>query len=116
MKIELTLPIPPLLNRLYRVSGKRLYKSKLDNRFRADVFYLAHEAKIKPTDKKLELFLYWFREANRGDIDSILKSLLDALEGILYLNDKQVQKITVEKLLDKNNPRVELVAFEYKNL
>lgn len=110
-EIALTLPIPPKLNRLYRVSGGRIYKITPARTYRDTVFWLAKEQGVgKPFDGAIKLKVAWYRPANRGDIDSIIKCLLDVLQGVAYLNDSQICKLVVEKTLDKANPRVEVVV------
>lgn len=47
------------------------------------------------------------------DIDNYNKILLDALTGILWYDDKQIQKMTITKLYDKENPRIEINTFLY---
>lgn len=59
------------------------------------------------TAKKLTGDLYariiWFyADKIEGDIDNIVKPILDALEGIVYLDDKIVVKCASEKV-DQNN-------------
>lgn len=105
----ITLEIPPLLNRLYKIGAKGMYKNPEANRYKVSCAVTCRLAKItKPIKEPLQLNVYWYRKALRGDIDGILKVLLDALQGILYENDSQIMKITVEKLHDKKNPRIEL--------
>lgn len=112
----ITLEVPPLLNRLYKIGKRGMYKNPEANRYKTSCFVACHQAKIyKPTDAELELSIKWYRKSLRGDIDGILKVLLDALQGILYENDSQIMKLTVEKLHDKKNPRIELEYFLYEN-
>lgn len=59
----------------------------------------------------LKIALWWPTRANR-DLDNI-KLLLDALTGILWLDDSQIQKMEIEKGYDKENPRVEI---EYREI
>ena len=44
-----------------------------------------------------------------GDIDNILKSILDSLNGIFYKDDGQVIHAVIHKVKDKDNPRVEVI-------
>ncbi len=46
------------------------------------------------------------------DIDNYNKLLLDACTGILWIDDGQIQKLTVEKFYDKENPRIEMEITE----
>lgn len=111
----ITLPIPPLLNRLYKIGGNRIYKDYRAAVYKNQVWLACHEKKIKSTDANLELEIKWYRQRLTGDIDGILKCLLDSLEGCIYVKDSQVMKITIEKLHDKKNPRIELDYFLYEN-
>lgn len=63
---------------------------------------------LKPAQLEMTVDLY--RPRRSGDIDGPLKTLLDVLQGIVYENDDQVSKLTVERRDDKANPRVEVVA------
>jgi hypothetical protein len=54
----------------------------------------------------------YFGSKGKHDIDNFSKLTLDAGNGILYLDDGQIQKMTVEKRYSKEKPRIEL---EYKS-
>jgi len=114
--MKIVLSLPPLLNRLYRISGGRFYKNQEAIRYKNECAYTIRKILKQPTDDLLELNIKWYRKALRGDIDAILKCFLDALEGILWENDSQIMKITIEKLHDKNNPRIELECIKFKKL
>ena len=43
-----------------------------------------------------------------GDFDNHGKAICDALNGVIYLDDSQIVKCTVEKYTDKNFPHVEV--------
>lgn len=63
----------------------------------------------KPLEVPLivEVQLYFCTKRNH-DIDNYSKLLLDALTGVAWVDDGQIQRMTVEKLYDKENPRIEL--------
>lgn len=42
------------------------------------------------------------------DLDNHLKIVFDALTGVVWEDDKQIQEMTIRKDYDKENPRVEL--------
>ncbi len=48
---------------------------------------------------------------NRSDIDGPIKLSLDALEGVVYSNDRQVRRLEVEYVLGES-PRVEIGVVE----
>ena len=49
-----------------------------------------------------------------GDIDNLAKGILDAMKGVLWIDDKQVVKLTVTKNLGA--PLIELSVEEFKNV
>ncbi len=51
------------------------------------------------------------RPTIKPDLDNIAKSVLDALNGLAYLDDKQIVFLEVEKFYDVS-PRVELMVEE----
>ena len=48
----------------------------------------------------------------RGDLMNREKILLDALQGVLFVNDSQVVDMRMVRHLDRNDPRVELDIWE----
>ena len=48
---------------------------------------------LDPTSK----FEIWVFQNSRVDVDAYIKSIQDALQGIVYQNDKQVEKVIMEK-------------------
>lgn len=49
-----------------------------------------------------------FRPRRSGDLSNRIKILEDAMEGTVYLNDKQISEYHVTRFEDKLRPRVEL--------
>lgn len=69
----------------------------------------------QPLSGKLEVTLSFFHgDQRKRDIDNYNKLILDALSGILYYDDKQIQKLLIEKHYDKANPRIELSIKQYE--
>jgi len=58
----------------------------------------------KLIEEPVELFVTFYLRYNR-DVDN-LKLLLDALEGTVIKNDRQVEALHVFKEKDRKNPRV----------
>jgi len=56
-------------------------------------------------DVETYITLYFWDKRIR-DIDNWSKILLDSLSWIVWKDDKQIQKQTVEKRYDKENPRI----------
>lgn len=63
-----------------------------------------------PKTQDVRLYIYWYRARKAGDVDGIIKALMDALEGVLYQNDKQVTELHVHRFdTEKHNPRVDIL-------
>lgn len=108
-------------------STNSIYKSRVIGKFAS--VYMTHEGKALkesyqcqaksqwhlrpiPTEIELNVRLY-FGSKRKHDIDNYNKILLDSLTGILWVDDSQIIKLTVEKFYCKENPRIELECLMY---
>lgn len=60
---------------------------------------------------KVEVYLFW-PDNRKHDTDNN-KALFDALNGIVWLDDGQIFRQTVEKFLGQANPHVEIIVSPY---
>jgi Holliday junction resolvase RusA-like endonuclease len=51
-------------------------------------------------------------DERRRDLDNVAKTVLDALNGVLYLDDSQVTTLLVATHIDREKPRVEVTVAE----
>lgn len=51
-------------------------------------------------------------DERRRDLDNVAKTILDALNGVLYLDDSQVVTLLVATHVDRERPRVEVTVAE----
>ena len=58
-------------------------------------------------DCDLEITLF-FKDKRRRDVDNYNKLVLDSLEGVVFLDDSQIQKLTITKDYSAENPRIEI--------
>jgi crossover junction endodeoxyribonuclease RusA len=49
------------------------------------------------TERPLAVTLYYFPPAQMGDVDNIVKHILDALEKHIYMSDRQIQRVLAQK-------------------
>jgi len=77
---------------------KELYQLEAQNQYKGKVMLI---------DLDMEIILF-FKDRRRRDVDNYNKLALDSLEGIVYENDEQVQKLTVEKRISVEDPRIEI--------
>lgn len=109
--MHLILPIPPNANNYRGVSWKhrRFYLRPEAKAYHRHVQAVCWQAGItKPSEERFDVTLRVFRPARRGDTDGYSKVLLDALQGFVYVNDRQVRDLHVIPREDKENPRVEV--------
>ena len=80
-----------------------------------EAIYLLAISQTKPPrpafpTERLELDLDFFMpDKRKRDPTNLLKGLLDALEGVVYSDDKQIDALSWRKVaLDRESPRVEI--------
>lgn len=49
-----------------------------------------------------------YRPQKSGDLQGRFKAVFDGLNGIAYIDDRQVVRIVADRFDDKENPRVEI--------
>ena len=59
-------------------------------------------------DLIMNIILY-FGDNRRRDIDNFHKLGIDALKGIVFTDDSQIQTLSTTKLYDKISPRTEII-------
>lgn len=93
--MTLTLPYPPLLNHIYRRTARGVFLAPKAAAYKAEIAALFPAWQQAPTDALCALTVRVYRPQKRGDVDGVLKLLLDSLQGILYHNDDQVVELHV---------------------
>ena len=107
--IVLTLPCPPTANTYYRHVGHRVLISSEGRSYKRTVEARCWLAKVRPISGAVALEIHWYRPAKRGDVDNILKPLLDALKDHAFGDDATVARLVAERHdTDRKNPRVEV--------
>ena len=112
--ITLKLPFPPTVNRYWQVARNRLIKTKRARDYKKIVsLYLleAHKSirewntntsgnRIVKDKRTLALSVavhYPVKAGPDGDIDNLLKIMIDCLEGVLFENDRQFRHIQISR-------------------
>jgi crossover junction endodeoxyribonuclease RusA len=116
-----TLPVPPSINGYYGhiAKGNRVIKyiKKEGKEYRKFVIHWCIRNKMQlRANLPLQMDIkYYFKDKRKRDLDNPLKSLLDALtHAEVYEDDDLIQKMTIEKFYDKENPRVEITISQYE--
>ena len=89
---------------LFGLLAKSAYKKHLEGALRLEVTFFMQIPKSLSKKKHNELIGKY--HIKKSDLDNLVKTVLDSLEGICFKNDSQVSKITATKIYDVN-PRVE---------
>jgi crossover junction endodeoxyribonuclease RusA len=109
--MTITLPYAPSANRYWRKWRGRIVKSDEARQYQHDAGNLARQAGVELLTGAVGLELRFYRPQRRGDLDNRLKVLVDALQGVLYTDDKQVKEIHAYLDDDRERPRVEVTAW-----
>lgn len=110
-----TLNVPPLLNSYYGhiAQGKRVIKY-IKKEGKAYKEYVKEYVQLNSLNYRANIPLkmtlrIYFKDKRRRDIDGPLKCLLDSLtEAEVYDDDELIHELNIKKLIDKENPRVEI--------
>lgn len=100
-----TLPIPPGVNKLYSHSKYGVRLSQEARNFKELVEWTVP---VQLLPGELVLIIDYYRPRRKGDVDGIIKLLMDALQGKWYENDAQIYTLLVRRHEDKMDPRVEV--------
>ena len=95
----LNLPYPPSVNAYWLQSGKRRYISKRGVEFKKAVAQYI-DCKQLPSfgSQPVEISIILFpRDKRLLDIDNCCKAILDSMNGLMYDDDQQVWRLTVER-------------------
>ena len=106
---SIVLPVPPSTNdNWHNYNGVTVLSTEAKN-FRAGVKLLANIAGLRPFDGPVAVYVHFYADNALMDLDNYDgKALLDALQGVMYHNDRQIVERHSWKHTDKTNPRIEV--------
>lgn len=119
LRIEILGDVVPAMRPRFGV--RRVYQPKRNVEYRQRVQAAARVAMkgAEPMQGELCAVVKLYRKyksaaRNFGDVDNHLKAIFDGLSGIVFEDDSQICRCTVEKFTDKENPRavIEIGALE----
>lgn len=125
-KLYLRLDIPPSVNHCYQnihVKGARgrilteearNWKDMTKYIAKGAVRHCAWELPAADVKVVLEIVAFW-PDARRRDMNNTHKLLCDALEGIVYLDDKMVLARDMDFSVDRKHPRLEVCVYVKEN-
>ena len=105
--------VVPSVNRYWRhTRSGHHYISKEGREFKERLQWMAAAKKARMLDGAVELRFTWYcrKKCRGGDLDNRLKVILDALEGIIYEDDKQVVRIVAQKVMNAGRDGAQVVV------
>lgn len=117
MEVRINVLSDPIPAARPRFNGRHAYQPQRNRDYREVVRAAAQEAMngrepiTGAVDVTMKLFRR-FKQTSRsfGDTDNHAKGILDALNSVVFRDDSQVIKLTVEKYTSKTDPRAEIVV------
>ena len=103
--------IPTLLNRLYIPiikNGKpSIIKNPKTKEFTKHINDICLINRVKPFKKDISFYMdILISKRNNYDIDGLLKLLFDSLNGLAYIDDKQIVDLRVRKHLNETEDKL----------
>lgn len=101
----LTKPIP-VNQKYFVVKGRMLLSTKYRDTKQAMAWEIKSQVTTAPLVGSIEMnIMFYYGDKRKRDIDAYLKILLDAMSGIVYEDDSQIDAMHVFKEVDIINPR-----------
>ncbi len=113
--IKLNIKGKPLsINKTYAKTKFSFYMTKEGKEYKESVIRQAKQQyKGEPLGGKLKVvYIYYFPDMRVRDHLNLNKCLNDGLNGIVWVDDKQITESHHYEMFDKNNPRIELTIYE----
>lgn len=100
---------PVGVNQRYTISrGRNILSRKYRDTKEAMMWEAKSQWQGEPLTGDVTINIFLYLDNHRPDIDSYLKIILDSLDGIAYDNDRQVTELSVIKMHDSEEPRIEI--------
>ncbi|RME52984.1 RusA family crossover junction endodeoxyribonuclease [Candidatus Woesearchaeota archaeon] len=109
--------VPPSTNTIYRTTGKngrtRTYTTRSAKEFKQRLNHAAKNQIKTPTSKPLTVVvLLSFPDRRKRDLDNYAKTILDALNGTVWKDDSQIQKLIIEKRHTPGNRSTSVIVIQ----
>lgn len=87
------LPVPPSANRWWRNVNGRMVTSREARAYKEAIPRLAGRQTLILAPTQVAISIVWYRAMKSGDLDKRVGVVLDALQGVLYENDRQIVEL-----------------------
>ena len=94
--------IPPSVNHYWAARGKRRFLTKRAKEWKRLVRNEIRRQlpKHKPLTKRVAVKVTLCVRCRRGDVDNRLKAILDAFNGLVWVDDRQVDFLAIERRIE----------------
>jgi len=115
--IQFELPLAPSVNALWRISGKRMYRTKQYKDWLEEAGWMIKQQNRSTIDGEYALHIRALRTNKRRDLDNIIKATSDLLvEMRVVEDDSQCVALAAEWAKTNNAPMtVTIIAIGEKN-
>lgn len=114
--VSFSINIKPISqNAVYkRAKNRRMFMTNEGKIFKDSIGWAAKEVMTQKAifKKDVQVNIVLYMPDRRIDPANVEKLLFDALEGIVYQNDRQVRIHYCEAVIDKNNPHINITISE----
>lgn len=107
-------PLPPSANKYWRPYRGRMVVSSEAAAYKRTVAMLARRDGVTQITGPVALRVAIYRGRRSGDLDNFLKILIDALQGVFYVNDAQIVTIHATLHDDRHDPHCEVTVTRLK--
>ena len=105
--IQLTLPLAPSVNALWRITGSRMYKTKLYKDWLEEAGWMIKQQTKQTIDGEYALHIRTKKTNKRRDLDNILKATSDLLVNLhIVEDDSQCVALAAEWAKEATEPMV----------
>jgi len=105
--IQLTLPLAPSVNALWRITGSRMYKTKVYKDWLEEAGWMIKQQTKETIDGEYALHIRAKKTNKRRDLDNILKATSDLLVQLhIVEDDSQCVALAAEWAKEASEPMV----------
>lgn len=102
----------------FRYGSKGKYTPAITKEWAGIVRDVAYKAMgtHEPLDCQLDVAIeFYLPDKRKRDLDNLSKNVLDAMNGIVYTDDRIIVNLLLSKWVDRDNPRAVIHVFKHKN-
>ncbi len=98
------------VNNIYRrTRNGKVYKTSPHKKFCEKINEFAIDKDIYCSEKELKIIIKFYLKGKRLiDLDNMLKSLIDSLQGICFLNDSQICELHLYRHIQQPENKIEI--------